>query len=200
MSDIFKVKSNNQWVGLNAMIGPQGETGPAAGFGTPTATIDANVGTPAVTITSSGPDTAKIFDFAFSNLKGETGDAAGFDSPTVSVSTLLPGSTPTASVTASGPDTAKVFNFSFGLPTTPNFTTITIPSNSWTIASNGKYTATVSVPGMTSNTNALIGASGDSMQYVVSCDIYCSGQGTNTLTFTAYIIPAGSVEFGVYWV
>ena len=54
-------------------IGPQGPVGAAAGFGTPTATIDSNVGTPGVTITASGPDTAKVFSFAFTNLKGETG-------------------------------------------------------------------------------------------------------------------------------
>ena len=53
--------------------GPAGPTGAAAGFGTPTATVDANVGTPAVEITATGDDTAKVFAFAFSNLKGEPG-------------------------------------------------------------------------------------------------------------------------------
>lgn len=64
--------------------GPKGETGPAgatgaagaaAGFGTPTATVDATSGTPAVTVKASGPDTAKVFAFAFTGLKGEKGDA-----------------------------------------------------------------------------------------------------------------------------
>ena len=53
--------------------GSKGSQGPAAGFGTPTASVDANVGTPSVTITSSGPDTAKVFNFTFKNLKGATG-------------------------------------------------------------------------------------------------------------------------------
>lgn len=53
--------------------GPQGPTGAAAGFGTPTASVDANVGTPSVNISASGPDTAKVFNFEFHNMKGETG-------------------------------------------------------------------------------------------------------------------------------
>lgn len=50
-----------------------GPTGAAAGFGTPKASVNNKVGTPGVTVTASGPDTAKVFDFAFTNLKGETG-------------------------------------------------------------------------------------------------------------------------------
>ena len=57
--------------------GPKGETGPAgaaAGFGTPTATVDDTSGTPTVTVQASGPDTAKVFAFSFTGLKGEKGD------------------------------------------------------------------------------------------------------------------------------
>lgn len=52
----------------------KGNTGAAAGFGTPVATINNAVGTPSVTVTASGPDTAKVFTFAFKNLKGQKGD------------------------------------------------------------------------------------------------------------------------------
>lgn len=59
--------------GDTGATGAQGPAGAAAGFGTPTASIDANVGTPSVTVTASGSNTAKVFNFAFKNLKGQPG-------------------------------------------------------------------------------------------------------------------------------
>lgn len=55
--------------------GATGATGAAAGFGTPTVNNSAagNVGTPSVTITATGANTSKVFNFKFSNLKGATG-------------------------------------------------------------------------------------------------------------------------------
>lgn len=70
--------------GVQGVIGPIGPTGPqgtAAGFGTPTATVDANVGTPSVTITASGANTSKVFSFSFKNIKGNKGDQ-GLTGPT----------------------------------------------------------------------------------------------------------------------
>lgn len=60
--------------GIQGIQGETGETGEAAGFGEPTATVDNNVGTPGVTVTATGPDTAKVFSFAFVNLKGDQGE------------------------------------------------------------------------------------------------------------------------------
>ena len=59
--------------GPQGVTGPKGETGEAAGFGVPVATVDNSVGVPEVTVSASGPDTAKVFSFAFSGIKGETG-------------------------------------------------------------------------------------------------------------------------------
>lgn len=97
--------------------GPQGETGTqgpqgtAAGFGSATASVDGSTGTPDVTVSVSGPDTAKVFDFQFSGLKGETGAAAGFGEITATVGATV--GTPSVSVEASGPDTAKNLAFTF---------------------------------------------------------------------------------------
>ena len=67
--------------GQDGTNGQDGAPGASAGFGTPTATVDANVGTPSVEITASGPDTAKVFSFAFHNLKGEPGSGGGGPDP-----------------------------------------------------------------------------------------------------------------------
>ena len=97
--------------------GPQGETGTqgpqgtAAGFGEATASVDESTGVPDVTVSVSGPDTAKVFDFQFSGLKGQTGAAAGFGQITATVGAEV--GTPSVSVEASGPDTAKNLAFTF---------------------------------------------------------------------------------------
>lgn len=111
--------------------GPKGETGAAAGFGTPTATVDANVGTPSVTITSSGANTAKVFNFAFKNLKGQKGDTgprgpqgeqgpkgetgATGATPTITASATVSNTTgtPSVTVTKGGTDAAPSFAFAF---------------------------------------------------------------------------------------
>ena len=72
----------------------------AAGFGTPTATIDANVGIPSVTVAASGPDTAKVFNFLFRNLKGDTGEQgdAGTRGSMIYWGTAITGTSTTAAV------------------------------------------------------------------------------------------------------
>lgn len=111
----------------------------SAGFGTPTVdNTDADqVGTASVEVTASGPDTAKVFNFKFSNLKGGTGakgeqgetgprgetgpkgDAGSNGSdgitPVISANATIDNAvgTPSVTVTKSGTTEAPVFAFDF---------------------------------------------------------------------------------------
>lgn len=97
--------------------GPTGDTGAAAGFGTISATVDSNTGTPSVGITTSVPNTAKNIAFEFHNIKGTKGDtgntgaAAGFGTVTATVDDTT--GTPSVEITTSGPNTAKNIAFAF---------------------------------------------------------------------------------------
>lgn len=106
---------------LKGNKGDKGDTGAAAGFGTPTVIVNAGTALrPSATVTTSGPDTAKVFNFTFNGLQGAKGDKgavgpsgtnAGFGTPTATIDSTA--GTPSVKITTSGPDTAKVFNFAF---------------------------------------------------------------------------------------
>lgn len=96
--------------------GDKGDTGAAAGFGTPTATVDGTTGTPSVSVSASGTDTQKVFSFNFSGLKGQKGDT-GDKGDTGTAATVQVGTVQTgvagsqAQVVNAGSTSAAVLNF-----------------------------------------------------------------------------------------
>lgn len=123
--DLGKLKGEKGDQGIPGEKGDKGETGAngqdgaSDGFGTVTATVDNNSGTPSVVVDSSGNNTAKNFTFKFSNLKGQKGDTGekGEKGENGTPATVAIGSTTTgeegtdASVTNSGNSQNAIFNF-----------------------------------------------------------------------------------------
>lgn len=85
-------KVENKWKNHGKLQGPQGNSGAAAGFGTPAASASklAASAQATVAVTASGPDTAKVFTFEFGIPQGEPGDT-GPNEVTSSTATNLTG-------------------------------------------------------------------------------------------------------------
>lgn len=135
---------HNEYRNIGQAIGSVGPEGPASTVPGPkgedgitpnvsvTASVDANVGTPSVTVSKSGTDANPSFDFAFHNLKGNSGQdgASGKDgtdgvTPDITATATVDNNvgTPSVSIMKGGTDEEPTFAFNFsnikGEPGTP---------------------------------------------------------------------------------
>ena len=189
-------KVENKWKNHGKLQGPQGNSGAAAGFGTPAASASklAAGAQTTVAVTASGPDTAKVFTFEFGipqgergerglrGLQGEPGDT-GPNEVTTSTATNL-----TGLLKGNGTNVeAAVPEVDYAAPATD--TVVTASASAWS-----NNTITLSVTGVMTDSKLEIGlsetATDEQYAAATAAQIRATGSGDGTVTLKAVAAPS----------
>lgn len=106
--------------------------------------------------------------------------------------------TPKAPTATAGTNTTQIATTAFVKTAVDNATssmvTISIPTSAWS-----DRTATVTCTGVTSTSNIIVTSDPSTMEAATAAGVYCSGQGTNSLTFSAMSdVPTTTLTMDVW--